>query len=188
MRPIPVDIVPSHVYLSSADQATLFGVGYAMTIATEHSQGGQVVYEESVDVFAKLKRSLSLRILGPNWERSHVEVTPTEAVYLGLNLPEVKTGTLMDAASCRLVGPHGEVTLPVGLIIPRPHLTCSATDAAELHLQNGDAVSVELVGDYRRVLNDILVRVHPTFRLRLELHQDYARSLWITRPTHASLR
>lgn len=187
-RPIPVDIIPSHVYLSEDDQKKLFGVGHAMTIGAEHTQQGQFIYDDTLEVFGKLKRSLNLRVLGPNWARSHVEITPTEAIFLGLNLPEVKTGTLIDAAPCRLVGPVGEVELEAGLIIPKPHLTCSDIDARDLHLQNGEVVSVQISGYKNLVLSNVVVRVHPTFRLRLEIHQDYARELWITRPTHATLR
>lgn len=188
-RPIPVNILPSHVYLSQDDQAAIFGVGHPMTIAQEHTQVGQVVYEEMVEVFGSLKRSLQLRIMGPNWAQSHVELTPTEAAFLGLKInQEVKSGDLSNAVACRLVGPAGEVKLIQGAIIPAPHLLCSPKEADELHVMNGEKIEVDFVGERSYSLSGIIVRVHPTFRLRLEMHQDYARKLWITRPTHANLR
>lgn len=185
-RPIHVDVLPSHVYLSEEDQATLFGVGHPMTIFTESSQTGQVVYEEKVEVFGSVKRSLKLRVLGPNWKESHVEVTPTEAAFLGLKIKdEVKSGDMSIASGCTLVGPNGEVKIINGIIIPRPHLLCSPEEAASLHISNGDTISVKIVGEKQQELGDIVVRIHPTFRLRIQIHQDYARELWIVRPTHA---
>jgi putative phosphotransacetylase len=187
-RPIPVDIIPSHVYLSQEDQATLFGVGYPMTILANHSQAGQFVYDETVEVFGRLKRSVHMHVLGPNWERSHVEISPIEAQFLGLNLDEVKTGRLETAAPCRLVGPQGEVNIAHGMIVPSPHLTMNLDEADRLNVRNGEKVSMLLIGENERVIDDVIVRVHPTFRLRVELHQGYARDFWLTRPTHARLR
>ena len=184
-RPIPVDIVPSHVYLSQEDQVALFGSGYAMTIEGALTQSGQHYYEESVEVFGRLKRSLSLRVLGPPWEQSFVELTPTEAAYLGLSAKEAKSGDLAAASVCRLVGPAGEVALKKGVIIAQPHLRCSPQDARSMHVANGDQVTIEIVGNRAQRVEDVLVRVHPTFKLQVDLHADHARNLWITRPTRA---
>lgn len=187
-KPIPVDIIPSHVYLSSEDQATLFGAGFPLTIDAALSQEGQYAYAETIEVFGKNKRSLKLRILGPNWAHSFVELTPTEAMMLGIDPPLAKTGDLSEAVSCRLVGPAGEVTLSQGVIIPRPHLVCSEGEADGMGLVNGKLVAVDLLTEHAKSLEEVTVRVHPAFRLRLEIHQDIARSLWLTRPIHARLR
>ena len=187
-RPIPIDIIPSHVYLSAADQATLFGKGTPMTISGELSQGGQYVYDEVVEVFGKLKRSLTIRVLGPDWEQSFAELTPTEVAFLGLRAPIAKTGDLEGAAACRLVGPEGEVELARGVITPRPHLLCSPEEAAGAHLSNGAEADVEISSSRPQLLEKVIVRVHPAFKWRLEIHQDDARRLWLTRSTHARLR
>lgn len=187
-KPIPVDIIPSHVYLSSEDQATLFGAGFPMTIDAPLSQAGQHAYAETLQVFGKNKRSLAVRVLGPNWAHSFVELTPTEALMLGVDAPVAKTGDLSEAAACRLVGPAGEITLPQGIIIPRPHLVCSDVEADTMGLVNGRSVAVELLLEHAKSIEDVVVRVHPAFRLRLEVHQDLARDLWLTRPVHGRIR
>ncbi len=187
-RPIPIDIIPSHVYLSADDQAKLFGKGTPMTIVAERSQAGQYVYEETVEVFGKLKRSLPLRVLGPNWEESFVELTPTEASFLGINAKVTKTGDLSSGAHCKLVGPEGEIELPSGVIVPRPHLLCTPEEAASAHIANGAEIDIEIAGQRPQTLEKVLVRVHPAFAWRLEIHQDEARRLWLTRSTHARLR
>lgn len=186
-RPFTVDIVPSHVYLSAEDQERLFGAGYPMTILEDHTQPGQVVYKERVEIIGRLKRSIHVHVLGPAWEQSHVEVTPTEAVYLGYQLDEMRTGVLEGAPSCVLRGPAGEVKLTHGVIVPRPHLTCSVNEAKQYNLSNGQEVSVDILTRLPVRIEDVIVRVHPMLKARVELHADYARHLWIAKQTYARI-
>lgn len=185
-RSIPLDIVPSHVYLSASDQKTLFGENHALTIHGEHSHPGQIVYEETIQVKGSSTHAIRLRVLGPNWEKSHVEITPTEAAMLGIEVTESKSGNVEEAKPCTLIGPEGEVNLEKGLIVPRPHLTCNVKDAEALNVQNGQEVNVEIVGAHQKI-EKVIVRVHPMFRLRIEIHQDLARDLWLTRSMHATI-
>lgn len=187
MRPLPVDIVPSHIYLSAEDQATLFGKGYPMTILDDHTQPGQLVYKERVEIFGRLKRSIHVHVLGPNWEKSHVEVTPTEAVYLGYSLDEMKTGNIGGAPECTVKGPEGEIKLKHGLIVPRPHLTCSVEEAKNYNLSNGQEVAVDILLKEPVRIEDVIVRVHPMLKGRVELHADYARHLWVSKQAYARI-
>ncbi|MBU0613955.1 hypothetical protein KJ766_01565 [Patescibacteria group bacterium] len=185
---IPVYITPSHVYLSEKDQEKLFGVGRPMTIATEHILPGQFVYTETVRVKGKLKRNLDLKILGPNWSESFVVLTPTESAFLGIQTVESKIGELENASPCSLIGPIGIVELNRGVIIPKPHITCSPVEADKFGIKNGDLISLDIIDVSGLVLEDVLVRVHPTFKLCVEIHQDIAREFWITRGYHARIR
>lgn len=187
-RPIPVEIVPSHVHLSEEHFAVLFGAGHAATIVENLSQTGQFAYRESVEVFGKLKRSVVLRVLGPGRRATQVELTPTEAQLLGLAAPLTRSGETAHAADCRLVGPAGETLVPASVIVPKPHLHCSDVEAASLHVANGKMVSIEVIGDNPYVLDDVAVRVHPSYRLRLHVHPDLAREHWMTGVVHARIR
>ncbi len=187
-RQIPVYIIPSHVYLSQEDQVKLFGIGYPMTIAGEHTQSGQYVYNETVEIIGRLKRSLKIRVLGPNWKRSFVEMTPTEVAYLGVRAVEAKIGDIENASPCSLIGSNGSVDIERGIIIPRPHLTCTPEDAEKFGIKNGDEVSFDLIDVPGKVIEKVLVRIHPTFKLCIEIHQDIARDLWITKTCHARFK
>ena len=158
-----------------------------MTIDGELSQPGQHFYEETIEVRAKTKRSLNVHVLGPNWERSFVELTQIEAAYIGLSPAIAVSGDLSAAAACTLTGTVGTVELDYGVIIPGAHLRCSPMQAHELGVINGDKISVELLGERRRIINDVCVRVHPIFQLRVELNADYAREFWIVGNSHARL-
>lgn len=185
MRPIPVDIVPSHAYLSEKDQIALFGSGYAMTIAGHLSQTGQYVCEEAIDVFGRLKRGLSVHVLGPHWETSHVEVSKTEAAFLGYDFYDAKAGDGDQAKACTLVGPSGSVEINQGLLVVGPRLFCAPHDAQLLGINHGQRISIELLTQKPQVIEQVIVRVHPTYQLRIELSPDDARTFWITRSIHA---
>lgn len=187
-RPIPVEVVPSHVHLSEEHHLALFGAGHVGTVAHQLSQNGQFAYEETVEVFGRLKRSLHLRVLGPNRKATQVELTPTEAQLLGLEAPVARSGHLRDAVSCRLKGPAGEIMVDASVIIPRPHLHMSDVDAKALRLENGHEVAVDMLGDRPCVLEHVTVRVHPTYRLRLHVHADLARDEWLTGAHHVRIR
>lgn len=187
-RPIPVEIIPSHVHLSEADQSVLFGDAFAATVAGNLSQGGQVAYAEMVEVRGTLKRSIDLRVLGPCRKETQVELTPTEAQLLGLAAPVAKSGDHTRAAHCTLVGPQGTVTARASVIVPQAHIHCSDAEAEQFHLHNGKVVTVDLDLDRPCTLTDVVVRVHPTYRLRLHIHPDIAREHWLTGVVHGRIR
>lgn len=185
-RPIPVEIVPSHVHLSEDDQVTLFGVAFAATIAENLSQSGQYAYGETVDVSGRLKRQLSLRVLGPCRRETQVEITPTEAQLLGCDAKETKSGDHDVPGTCTVQGTEGSVTARV--IVPQPHLHCSEVEAEQLHVHNGKEVTIDLDLDRSCTLTNVVVRVHPTYRLRLHIHPDIAREYWLTGVVHGRIR
>jgi len=187
-RPIPVEIIPSHIHLSEADHSLLFGTGHTGTIAVAVSQHGQYAYTENVEVFGRLKRGLELRVLGPHRRSTQVELTPTEAALLGISAPFARSGDLSQAGNCKLKGPGGEVTAKAVVIVPKPHLHVSDAEAKNLRLENGEEVALDILGDTQRTLEGVIVRVHPTYRLRLHVHPDLARQYWLTGVLHARLR
>lgn len=187
-RPIPVEIIPSHVHLSDVDQAALFGAGFAATIAQPLSQTGQFAYADQVEVRGKLKRSLQLRVLGPARRTTQIELTPSEAQLLGIDAVEAKSGDLSQAADCTVRGPAGEVQVKAAVIVPKPHLHCSDAEATALHVTNGKVVALDILGDHPCSLEEVVVRVHPSYRLRLHVHPDLAREHWLVGVLHARIR
>lgn len=187
-RPIPVEIIPSHVHLSDADFRAVFGAGAAATVQHPLSQTGQYAYAEHVEVRGKLKRTLSLRVLGPSRKATQVELTPTEAQLLGVDAPVARSGDMSNAADCAVRGPAGEVVAKASVIIPQPHLHCSDVEAEALHVINGKIVTLDFMGEHPGALENVTVRVHPTYRLRLHVHPDIAREHWLLGVVHARIR
>lgn len=186
MHSIPVEVVPSHIHLSAADYAVLFG-DTAASVAHRISQQGQHATDVYVEVRGRLlKRSVVVRYVGPERRETQVELTPTEAKYLGIEAPVAKSGVLAGAGVCTLIGPVGKLTASASVIVPRAHVHCSPDEAAVLRLENGQEVSMELHLDVPRILEGVVVRVHPSYALRLHVHADIAREHWIMGPLYAS--
>jgi propanediol utilization protein len=187
-RPIPVEVVPSHVHLSEAHHQTLFGDGHMGTVRQELSQTGQFAYEETVEVVGENGESIVLRVLGPHRKATQIELTPTEARLLGIDAPIAKSGDLAIAKPCTLRAAHGSIDAAASVIIPKPHLHLSDTEASSLRLANGATVRVDVVGDVARVIENVVVRVHPTYRARLHIHPDIARDIWLHTGAHVRVR
>lgn len=185
---IPVEVVPSHVHLSVLDYEALFGDTPASMLHRLAHQG-----QHATDVFVEvrgklLRRSVMVHYVGPERAHTQVELTPTEAKYLGIQAPLARSGDMRDAGDCVLLGSKGKVRVRTAVIVPRPHLHCSVNDANTLRVTQGEEVQVELHLDAPRVLEGVVVRVHPTYALRLHVHADIAREHWITHAVTASLQ
>lgn len=187
-RPIPVEVVPSHIHLSESHHRILFGDGHMGTVRHELSQTGQFAYEETADVLGANGESITLRVLGPHRKATQVELTPTEARLLGIEAPLVKSGDLANAQSCTIRTAHGTVDATASVIVPKCHLHLSDTEATSLRLVNGATVRVDVVGDATRVIEGVVVRVHPTYRARLHIHSDVARDMWLHSGSHVRVR
>lgn len=187
-RPIPVEVIPSHVHVSEAHHVALFGDGHVGTVRQELSQAGQFAYEEMVDVVGENHEKITVRVLGPHRKTTQVELTPTEARLLGIDAPTTKSGDLSRAASCSLRVKDVSITCEASVIIPVPHLHLSDSEAAAFRLKHGDIVRVDVVGDVSHVIENVVVRVHPTYRARLHIHPDIARELWIQGGSHVRIR
>lgn len=187
-RPIPVEVVPSHVHLSEAHHRILFGERHSGTVHQELSQAGQFAYAETVDVIGPNGEAVALRVLGPSRKATQVELTPTEAAFLGLNAVEAASGDLSRAVDCVLRTRFASIDASKSVILPRMHLHLSDSEAQTLRLDHGATVRVDVVGDGAQMIDRITVRVHPTYRARMHIHADDARNLWLNAGTHVRIR
>lgn len=186
---VPVEVMHRHAHLSSADQEILFGKGHEMTVLQPMRQEGQFVYRETVEVrpSGKSAKSVTVSVVGPCRTATQVELSASDTARLGLRAPERVSGDISGSAPCLLVGPKGRVALYEGLIVPRPHLHCSDKEAKQLGLSHGQAVTLMFHDDPKRILKNVAVRVHPTFRLLAHLTTDEAAAHWLHAQSAASI-
>lgn len=187
-RPIPVEVVSSHVHLSQAHHEALFGERHSGTVRQELSQTGQFAYEEMVEVIGPNGKSITLRVLGPSRKSTQVEITKTESELLGFDAPETISGNLVNAADCTIQTALTSINVPSSVIIPCAHLHLSDSEAREARVDHGSMVRVDVVGEGARIIERVIVRVHPTYRARLHMNPDDAREHWIHSGTHVRIR
>lgn len=187
-HPIPIEVIYSHIHLSEEHKKILFGERNSGTVRQETSQSGQFAYEETVDVVGSNGKVLTLRVLGPSRKSTQVELTRGEAELLAFHAPENVSGDFDLAADCTLKTENGEVAAMKSVIIPKMHIHLSDSEARTLRLEHGSIVRVDVIGNGARVIDDVIVRVHPTYRARMHMNVDDARDLWLSGGAHVRIR
>jgi len=172
---VRIEYSARHVHLSQADQDTLFGVGYVMKLLKELSQTGQFAYEEKVTVRGP-KGEFTARVLGPCRKQTQVELAWSDGRRIGLETPVRISGDLSATGGATIVGPKGEVALKEGVINDERHLHISDTEAASLDLKNGDVIDIAVPGATPIIAREVVVRVHPSYRMNVHLDTDEANA------------
>ncbi len=185
---LPVGVSVRHVHVSAEDLEVLYGPGYRLTPLRDLYQEGEFAAKEVVALVGPRMRALeNVRILGPMRSRTQVEVSRTDAVYLGINPPVRASGDLIGSSPITLVGPKGTLILPEGAIIANRHIHMGLDDAQHFGVTDNQLVQVEVLGDKGLVFNNVQVRVKEFFRLEMHLDTDDANASGITTGAKARL-
>lgn len=170
--PIPVEISAHHVHLSQADVEALFGPGHQLTPKSELSQPGQFACEEQVHLVGPKGRIAKVRVLGPTRKETQVEIAMTEQFKLGIQPPIRQSGDLTGTPGITLEGPYGSTTIERGVICAQRHIHMTPEDAMRFHVRDNTVVRVRIEGERQLIFGDVVVRVHPAFRLAMHIDTD----------------
>lgn len=166
-----------HVHLTEEHIEILFGKGATLTFKNDLSQPGQFACEERVKIVGPRKEIPNVIILGPARPASQVEISFTDARTLGVNAPVRESGDLSNSASCKLVGPCGEVELAEGVIIAKRHIHLTPEAAEEFNVEDKEIVSVKMTSDSRStIFGDVVIRVSPKFAPAMHIDTDEANA------------
>lgn len=112
-----VNISARHAHLTQADVDILFGEGYQLTPMKRLYQDTDFASNETIAVVGPRQRMIpGVRILGPCRAFSQVELSITDAISLGLDIPVRLSGDIEGTPGCLLIGPKGSLVLPKGVI------------------------------------------------------------------------
>ena len=176
---IPIGISARHVHLTQEHVDELFGKGYQLTKKKE-LMGGQFASNELVTlVGTKLRAIENVRILGPCRKASQVEISKTDCIKLGVKAPIRESGKIEGSAPIAVVGPKGVVYLEEGCIVAKRHIHMSPDDAKRFGVTNGQSVKVRFDNDRGGVMEDVIIRIDPTFTLEMHIDTDEANGLGI---------
>lgn len=174
---IPIAVSARHIHLTRAAVEALFGAGHALTPYKPLSQPGQFACEERLTVVGPKGRIANVRVLGPERSECQVEVSRTDEFALGVDAPVRDSGDVAHSPGITLEGPAGSLTLPKGLICARRHIHMHPDDAARFGVKDRDVVEVAVDTEGRDLtFGDVLIRVHPQYRLEMHLDTDEANA------------
>lgn len=172
MIKIPVEVSARHVHLSKQDLEKLFGGNYQLKMAKKLTQPSDFACEETVTIKTKKETIGNVRIIGPERDKTQVEVCLTDAFKLGVAPPLRLSGDLEKSSPVLISGPMGEVDLEEGLIIANRHIHCSEKEAKEFGFKNNQIVSVKIEGPREIIFNNVVIRTGKNYKLCLHLDTD----------------
>jgi acetate kinase len=186
-KPIPVNVSAHHVHVNRETFHELFGADKELTARAPLSQPGQYAANQAVNLIGPKGRVERVRILGPYRKENQVEISRTEEFKLGIDAPVRDSGDIEGTPGITLEGSAqdggapegaapggsgGKVKIEKGVICARRHIHMSPEDALSFNLRDRDVVMVRIKGPRELIFGDVLVRVHPDYRLDMHIDTD----------------
>jgi putative phosphotransacetylase len=172
-NPLVVNVSARHCHLTPAAVEALFGPGHQLQVHKWLYQEGQFAAKETLTLIGPRSRVISnLRILGPCRNLNQIELAYTDAIALGFDIPLRPSGNIKDTPGCMLMGPAGFFEMPQGVIRAARHVHMNPIDAEFHGVKAGAMMGLEIGGPCGLILNEMLVRVDPAFKLEVHIDTD----------------
>jgi putative phosphotransacetylase len=170
-HPLVVNVSARHMHVSQENLEILFGPGAKLTKLKDLYQAGEFASEQLVTVVGPRQRIIpNVRILGPIRNYTQVELSYTDGIYLGIDLPLRISGNHDGTPGCTILGPKGAINLNAGVIRAQRHVHMSTEDMAYYAVKDGDEMKLRITGPSGVTFDNLKVRYHP--KVILEVHID----------------
>jgi putative phosphotransacetylase len=172
-NPLLVNVSARHCHLTQDAVEALFGKGHKLQVHKWLYQEGQFAAKETLTLVGPRSRVISnLRILGPCRNLNQVELSYTDAIALGFDIPLRISGNIKGTPGCMLMGPNGFFQMEEGVIRALRHVHMNEADAAFYGVKAGDAMKLKIGGPCALTLEQMLVRVDKSFKLEVHIDTD----------------
>ena len=170
-NPLRVNVSARHMHVTQEDLEVLFGPGSKLTKLKDLYQEGEFASEQLVTLVGPKNRIIpGVRILGGIRKFTQIELSYTDGIFLGIDLPLRISGDIKGSAGCVVVGPHGALNLREGVIRAARHVHMSEADMAHFKVKDGDSMKLKIEGPCGVTFDNLKVRYHP--KVKLEVHMD----------------
>ena len=173
-----VNISARHVHLKQEDVDVLFGPGYRLTPMKTLYQATDFASNETVSVVGPRQRMIpGIRILGPCRTFTQVELSFTDAISLGIDIPVRLSGDIEGTPGCLMIGPKGSIVLPNGVIRAERHVHMGPKDCEYYGVKHLDRMNLRVDGPCPGTLEGLLVRMNKDWKLEVHIDTDEANCL-----------
>ena len=174
---IPLGISNRHIHLTEKIFHQLFGENSKFEELRPLYQPGEFASKHLLTIVGSKLRSIpNVRILGPLRKYDQVEVSLTDAIFLGIDPPVANSGSLENAAPLTLVGPQSSVYLERCAIVANRHIHMSNKEAEIFGVKNGDYCKVRIGGEKSTTFENVLIRTNDNWKLQIHLDTDDANA------------
>ncbi|MDB5295058.1 MAG: Propanediol utilization protein, partial [Phycisphaerales bacterium] len=151
-------------------------------------QQGEFASEQLVTLVGPRQRIIpNVRILGPVRNYTQVELSYTDGVYLGVDLPLRTSGDHAGTPGVTILGPKGSITLQQGVIRAERHVHMSTEDMAYYGVRDGDYLKLRIAGPCGATFDRVKVRYHPKVVLEGHIDTDEGNACDLDSATHMEL-
>jgi putative phosphotransacetylase len=172
-NPLVVNISARHCHLTPEAVEALFGKGHQLQVHKWLYQEGQFAARETLTLIGPRSRVISnLRILGPCRNLNQVELAYTDSIALGFEIPLRLSGNIQGTPGCMLMGPAGFFEMTEGVIRAARHAHMHPSDAEFYGVKQGDEMKLKIGGECGLILDKMLCRVDPSFKLEVHIDTD----------------
>ena len=173
---ILVEASARHVHLTEADIETLFGKGYKLTPVKKLTQVGQFACKERVTLIGPKNIYRNVAILGPARKETQVELSLTDARFLGVKAPIRMSGDLRDAADIIIATENESIAAKGCAIVAQNHIHMTPEQAKKWCFTDGEEVSVKMSTGRPLTFDGVVVRVSETAGLAMHIDFDEANA------------
>lgn len=173
---ILVEASARHVHLTEEDIEKLFGKGYKLTPVKKLTQVGQFACKERVTLIGPKNIYRNVAILGPARKETQVELSLTDARFLGVNAPVRMSGDLRDAADIIIATDKEAITAKGSVIVAQNHIHMTPDQAKQWCFTDGEEVSVKMSTARPLTFDGVVVRVSETAGLAMHIDFDEANA------------
>ena len=171
---ITVGVSNRHVHLNKDDYKVLFG-NIPFTKRNDLNQPGMFASELTVTITGPKRSIENVRVLGPLRNYTQVEISKTDAYFLGVNPPVRNSGDLNNAATITITGPNGTITKDVAIIATR-HIHVDKKIRIEHGLVGIDKVSIKVSNEKGGILSNVYLKDSEEAYFELHLDTDDANA------------
>jgi propanediol utilization protein len=187
-HPLVVNVSARHMHVNQADLETLFGVRAELTKFKDLYQEGEFASEQLVTIVGPRQRIIpNVRILGPVRNYTQIELSYTDGIYLGVNLPLRISGNHEGTPGITVLGPAGTVVLKSGVIRAERHVHMSTADMTYYGVKDGDYMKLKIEGPCGVTFDRVKVRYHPKVILEVHIDTDEGNCCDLESATHIEL-
>ncbi|MDD5606749.1 MAG: PduL/EutD family phosphate acyltransferase [Candidatus Pacebacteria bacterium] len=169
---IPIEVSARHIHLSLKDKEFLFGKNYKLTKVKDLTQPGEFSAKETLDIIHKGKK-LKIRIVGPERKNTQIELSTTDAIFLGVKALLRKSGSIKGSPGIILKSKNKELKIKQGVIIPLRHIHTNK------RLKKNPCVLVK--GKRKLVFDKVQVRNNKNYKLCMHIDTDEGNAAGINK-------
>ena len=188
LHALVVNVSARHMHVTPADLEVLFGPGAKLTKMKDLYQEGEFASEQLVTVVGPRQRIIpNVRILGPVRNYTQVELSYTDGIYLGVDLPLRISGNHDQTPGVTILGPKGALSINKGVIRAERHVHMNEADMAYYGVKDGDYLKLKIDGPCGVTFDRVKVRYHPKVVLEVHIDTDEGNACDLESATHMEL-